>query len=254
MSTESDGTGGLRIDILTLFPAMVRAVLGESIVGRAGTSGVAELHAHDIREHTDNRHRKVDDRPFGGGPGMVMMCQPLWDCVRHVEGLDPRPTRRILTSPQGRPLDQSLVEELAAEPRLLIIAGHYEGIDERVVDRLAPEEISVGDYVLSGGELPALVLTDAVVRLLPGALGHQDSAAEDSFSERNLTDARGTPLASGRLLDCPHFTRPRVWEDQSVPDVLLSGDHAAVDRWRAEQMIERTRARRPELLEDNDGA
>ncbi len=241
---------GLRIDILTLFPAMVETVLATSIPGRAAASGVAEYHVHDVREHADNPHRKVDDRPFGGGPGMVMSCQPLWDCVRAAEAADERPARRILMTPQGTPFRQDTAEALSRERRLLIVAGHYEGIDERVIEALAPEELSVGDYVLSGGELPALVLVDAVVRLLPGALGHEDSAAEDSFARRVLTDERGRPAAEHRLLEGPHYTRPRVWNDRAVPEVLLSGDHERVARWRQERMLERTRARRPDLLED----
>jgi tRNA (guanine37-N1)-methyltransferase len=240
---------GLRIDILTLFPAMVEAVLATSIPGRAAAAGRVDYRVHDIREHADNKHRKVDDRPFGGGPGMVMSCQPLWDCVQAVEADDPRPARRLLMTPQGVPFRQDLAERLAGEDRLLVIAGHYEGIDERVVEALAPEEVSIGDYVLSGGELPALVLVDAVVRLLPGVLGHGDSAAEDSFARRILSDDRGRPVAEQRLLDCPHYTRPRVWNDRAVPEVLLGGDHEAVARWRQQQMLERTRTRRPDLLE-----
>jgi len=246
----------LRFDILTLFPDSFHGVLNASIPKRAAEFGAAEYHLHDVRPFAENKHRKVDDRPFGGGPGMVMLCQPLFDCTLAVEGMDPRPATRILLTPQGEPLTQSRIERLATEPRLLLIAGHYEGIDERVIDELAPLEISVGDYVLSGGELPAMILIDAIVRLLPGVLGHDDSAEEDSFAPRPASEFAGElPGASEvdrvRLLDCPHYTRPRVWNDRAVPDVLLSGDHEAIDRWRREQMIERTRARRPDLLEDN---
>lgn len=233
-----------RIDILTLFPDLFEPVLSESITGRARKAGLVEWHTHDIRRFAANKHSKVDDRPFGGGPGMVMMCQPLWDCVKSVEAEDPRPPRRILMTPQGTPLTQPLVESLAAEPRLLLIAGHYEGIDERVIEKLAPLELSVGDYVLSGGEIPAMLLVDAVVRLLPGALGHEDSAAEDSFS-RSLT-----PAGVKRLLDCPHYTRPREWEGVEVPEILVSGDHEKVARWRLEKKLARTQARRPDLLAD----
>lgn len=232
----------LRIDILTLFPDMFEPVLGASITGRARDAGLVEWFVTDIRRHASNKHHKVDDRPFGGGPGMVMTCQPLWDAVQSVEALDDRPAHRILFSPQGERLTQPLVEELAGLPRLLLIAGHYEGIDERVVSRLAPRELSVGDYVLSGGEIPAMLLADAVVRLVPGALGHEGSAKEDSFAPRG---PQGRPL-----LDCPHYTRPRVWEGMEVPEVLVSGDHQKVADWRMEQMIERTRARRPDLLEE----
>ncbi len=234
----------MRFDILSLFPEMFPGVLDASILGRAFQGGFASYHLHNIRDFADNKHAKVDDRPFGGGPGMVMMCQPLHDCVLAVEKMDETPATRILLTPQGEVLKQERIEELATRPRLLIIAGHYEGVDERVIDELAPLEISVGDFVLSGGELPAMILIDAVVRLLPGALGHEDSAAEDSFSERDS--------AGRRLLDCPHYTRPQVWKDRAVPEVLLSGDHGAVEQWRMKQMIERTSQRRPDLLNDRD--
>lgn len=234
----------LRIDILTTFPEMFgaaeAAALNVSIPGRARSAGLVEWHATDIRGFAANKHQKTDDRPFGGGPGMVMMCQPLWDAVQAVEAADPRPATRILLTPQGRPLSQPMVEDLARKPRLLLIAGHYEGLDERVIEALAPLEVSLGDYVLSGGELAAMVLMDAVIRLLPGALGHDASAAEDSFS---ASGGRGP-----RLLDCPHYTKPREWMGRSVPDILLSGDHGAIAKWRQEQREARTRARRPDLL------
>jgi tRNA (guanine37-N1)-methyltransferase len=230
----------LRIDVLTLFPEMFAQVLGASILKRAAQGGKVGYHLTDIRQHTTSKHGKVDDRPYGGGPGMVMSCQPLWDAVKAVEAQDAAPAKRILMTPQGRTLTQPLAEELAGEPRLLIIAGHYEGIDQRVIEALEPMEISIGDYVLSGGELPAMVLIDAVVRLIPGVLGHEESALHDSFSP-----------GAARLLDHPHYTRPPVWSDAPVPPVLVSGDHAAVDRWREEQRIERTRARRPDLLKDS---
>lgn len=230
----------MRIDVLTLFPDMFTGVLDSSIQARAADSGRVTCHVHDIRDWADNKHEKVDDRPFGGGPGMVMMCQPLWDAVQDVEARDATPPRRILLTPQGRRLDQAMAEELATEERLLLIAGHYEGIDERVVDELAPLEISIGDFVLTGGELPAMVLIDAVTRLQEGVLGHEDSAREDSFGIRDEEH--------GRMLDSPHYTRPRTWRDRTVPEVLLSGDHQAVTEWRFEQMKERTRTRRPDLL------
>ena len=230
----------MRIDVLTLFPEMFPGVLGASILGRAAAGGHVSYHLHDIRDFADNKHRKVDDRPFGGGPGMVMMCQPLVDAVAAAEAADARPARRILLTPQGRRLDQPLVEQLAGMDRLLLIAGHYEGVDERAIEQLEPLEVSLGDYVLSGGELPAMVLIDAVVRLIPGVLGHEDSALEDSFA------ARGPEKQ--RLLDCPHYTRPRVWNGREVPEVLLSGDHQAVEQWREQKMLERTRSRRPDLL------
>jgi tRNA (guanine37-N1)-methyltransferase len=236
----------MRIDVLTLFPDMVEAVLATSIPGRAAEADLVSYHVTNIRDFATDKHRKVDDRPFGGGPGMVMMCQPLHDAVMAVEAADPRPATRILLTPQGEPLRQARVEALAGHPRLLLIAGHYEGIDERVIELLQPLEISLGDFVMSGGELAALALTDAVVRLLDGVLGHADSAAEDSFSSRGPSGRR--------LLDCPHFTRPRVWQGRSVPDVLVGGNHQAVADWRMAQMLERTRERRPELLDDSGSA
>ncbi|MGH7132800.1 MAG: tRNA (guanosine(37)-N1)-methyltransferase TrmD [Phycisphaerales bacterium] len=235
----------LRIDILTTFPEMfgtdANCALNHSIPARARAAGLVEWHAANIRDFAENKHDKTDDRPFGGGPGMVMLCQPLHDAVMAVEARDPRPARRILLSPQGVPLRQPLVEELARLPRLLLIAGHYEGIDERVVQKLEPLEVSVGDYVLSGGELGAMVLMDAVIRLLPGALGDEQSAPEDSFMPVGPADPR-------RLLDCPHYTRPREWMGMAVPDVLLSGNHAEIARWRLQQRLDRTKARRPDLL------
>ena len=235
----------MRIDVLTLFPGMFPGVLDSSIQARAADGDRVSCYVHDIRDWADNKHDKVDDRPFGGGPGMVLMCQPLWDAVHAVEQQDTRPARRIFFTPQGRPLDQELVEELAEEERLLLIAGHYEGVDERVVDALQPLEISIGDYVLTGGELPAMVVIDAVTRLQDGVLGHEDSAAEDSFTARDEDEYR--------LLDSPHYTRPRTWRDRSVPEVLLIGDHQAVADWRLDQMKQRTRTRRPDLLERREG-
>jgi len=234
----------MRIDVLTLFPEMLKATLATSIVNRAQDGGYVEIHVHDIRNWADNKHRKVDDRPFGGGPGMVMMCQPLHDAVQEVERQSNSSPVRIHFTPQGEVLKQERVEQLATEKHLLLIAGHYEGIDERVIETLDPLELSIGDYVLSGGEIPALLLVDAVVRLLPGVLGHSDSANQDSFSVR---DNKGN-----RLLDCPHYTRPRVWNEMETPEVLLSGDHSAVDRWREEQMKQRTKVRRPDLLDNEE--
>ncbi len=236
----------LRFDILTTFPEMFATeppgALALSIPDRARRAGLVEWHATNIRDYTTDKHQKTDDRPFGGGPGMVMSCQPVWDAVHAVEQMDPRPAARVLLTPQGVPLTQPLVEELATKPRLLLIAGHYEGIDERVIRRLDPIEISIGDFVLSGGELAAIVLMDAIIRLLPGALGDGDSAGQDSFS----------PIGpeGRRLLDCPHYTRPRVWEGEEVPEILLSGDHGRIAAWRLEQSLQRTRERRPDLLAD----
>jgi len=230
----------MRIDVLTLFPDMFPPIVGASIVGRAAQSGIATYHVHDIRDWAINKHSKVDDRPFGGGPGMVMMCQPVFDAVLAVEAMDRRPATRLVMTPQGEPLRQRRVEWLAKQERLLLIAGHYEGFDERVIEELKPLELSVGDYVLSGGELPAMLVIDAVVRLLPGALGHEESAAEDSFSAASSQDGQ-------IVLDCPHYTRPREWRGRPVPEVLLSGDHAAIAAWRRREQSDRTRKRRPDL-------
>lgn len=239
----------MRIDVLTLFPQMFEPVLGSSILKRAAdpdletldptaTAPLVSYHLTDIRDFAGNKHQKVDRPSYGGGPGMVMQCQPIWDAVQTVEAADPTPATRILMTPQGRKLDQPLAEELAQNQRLLIIAGRYEGIDERVIEALDPiRQISIGDYVLSGGELPAMVLIDAVVRLIPGVLGHDESANQDSFSAGNE-----------RLLDYPHYTRPPQWQGMDVPDVLLSGDHAAIEAWRREQSRTRTAQRRPDLL------
>lgn len=241
----------LRFDILTTFPELFSqdapGALGLSIPSRARKAGLVEWHATNIRDFTADKHQKTDDRPFGGGPGMVMMCQPVWDAVMAVEARDPRPATRILLTPQGVPLRQPLVEDLARRERILLIAGHYEGIDERVIQKLAPLEISLGDYVLSGGELAAMVLMDAIIRLLPGALGDQESAGHDSFSEADVKLSKKQAV-SERLLDCPHFTKPREWEGMGVPEVLLSGDHAKIAAWRLAQRVERTRERRPDLL------
>ena len=232
----------MRIDVLTIFPDLFTGFLTTSIPANAIESGAMSCHVHDIRVYAANRHRKVDDRPFGGGPGMVMMCQPIFDAVQAIELLDSVAPVRVMLSPQGERLTQPRVEWLAQQPHVLLLCGHYEGIDERVVEELAPLELSLGDYVLSGGELGAMVLIDAVARLQPGVLGHEDSAAEDSFSVRA---ANGAPL-----LDCPHYTRPREWNGRAVPDVLLNGDHQAISRWRDAQRMERTRTRRPDLLLD----
>lgn len=259
----------MRFDVLTTFPEMFSTeapgALASSIPSRARSAGLCEWHAHNVRDYTKDKHQRTDDRPFGGGPGMVMTCQPLWDAVHAVEALVPTPATRIYLTPQGRPLSQPVVHELATKPRLVMICGHYEGIDERVIEKLDPVEISLGDYVLSGGELAAMVLIDACVRLIPGVLGDAESAQQDSFSpiptqdpnnnpipERTLTNwkrALGIPESfTGPLLDAPHYTRPRDWDGMQAPEALFSGDHAAVARWRLEQMVARTRTRRPDLL------
>ncbi len=223
----------LRIDILTLFPEMFSPVLGTSIPKRAAEKGLVEYHLTNIRDFATDAHRSVDDKPFGGGPGMVMMCQTLFDAVENVQKQDPRPAKRILLTPQGRLFDQRMADELAKHDRLLLIAGHYEGFDERIIEGLSPTQLSIGDYVLSGGELAAMVVVDAVVRLLPGALGAEDGAADETFADG--------------LLEFPQYTRPREYRGMVVPDVLLSGNHKLIAQWRLEQRKIRTQSRRPDL-------
>ena len=239
----------MRIDILTLFPEMFDAVLGTSIPKRAAEKGLVRYHLTNIRDFALDAHKSVDDKPFGGGPGMVLMCQTIFDAVESVEKQDVTTNPpgggsvRILLTPQGRRFDQSVAEELARKDRLLLIAGHYEGFDERIRTGLKPMELSIGDYVLSGGELAAMVVVDAVVRLLPGVLGAEDGTIEESFADG--------------LLEYPQFTRPREFREMAVPDVLLSGNHSAIAKWRLEQRKQRTRERRADLwqkyLEKNAG-
>jgi len=223
----------MRIDVLTLFPDMFGPFLGTSIPKRAADKGLVEYRLTNIRDFATDAHKSVDDKPFGGGPGMVMMPQVVTEAVRTVESQDPRPATRILLTPQGQVLTQSLARELSTRPRLLMIAGRYEGFDERIIDSLEPLELSIGDYVLSGGELGAMVVIDSVVRLLPGALGAETGATDESFADG--------------LLEFPQYTRPREWEGRSVPDVLLSGDHKIIAKWRLDQRKLRTEARRHDM-------
>jgi tRNA (guanine37-N1)-methyltransferase len=226
----------MRIDLLTLFPEVFERFCESSIVGRAQSGGAVRIYLTNIRDFAGGVHRSVDDKPFGGGPGMVMMCGPVFDAVERVDARCEVPAKRLLLTPQGRPLKQDMVGRLAREPRLLLLCGHYEGFDERIRTGLQAEQVSIGDYVLSGGETAAMVLIDAVVRLLPGVLGDESSADHDSFS-------------SG-LLEYPQYTRPREFRGMNVPDVLLSGNHARIAAWRHAQALERTRQRRPDLLND----
>jgi tRNA (guanine37-N1)-methyltransferase len=223
----------MRVDVLTIFPGIFEGPLRESLLGKAIAGGVLDVRVHDIRDHTTDRHRQVDDYSFGGGPGMVMKPEPVFAAV---ESLGEGPKRCVLLSPAGRRLDQALVRELAAEPWLVLICGRYEGVDERVVDGLPAEEISIGDYVLSGGEIPALVVLEAVARLQSGVVGTEESLARESFEEA--------------LLDHPHYTRPREFRGMQVPDILLSGDHARIERWRRDAAVEKTERNRPDLLEE----
>lgn len=225
----------MRFDVVSLFPPMFQALTDYGITGRALQQGIVELGLWNPRDYTHDRHRTVDDRPYGGGPGMLMKVQPLRDAIHAARAAHPGRSHVVYLSPQGRALDQAGVRELARHEHLVLIAGRYEGVDERLIETEVDEEWSIGDYVLSGGELAAMVVIDAVTRLLPGALGHEDSAAQDSFSDG--------------VLDCPHYTRPECFEGMPVPEVLLSGDHAAIARWRRKQAIGRTWLRRPELLD-----
>ena len=232
----------VRFDIITIFPGMFSSVVDESILGRAVKSGLVELQRFDLRDFTEDRHRSVDDRPYGGGPGMVFKPEPVFDAVESVLGevgsAADAGVRKIILTPQGRRLDQSLLRELSGESRIVLLCGHYEGFDERIIEGLGFEEVSIGDYVLSGGELPAMVLIDGVVRLLPGALGHPESAEEESFENG--------------ILEYPQYTRPPEYRGMKVPEVLLSGNHAEIEQWRRQQALERTRDRRGDLLENRE--
>ncbi len=225
----------MRIDILTLFPDMCRAVMGESIVGRAWEKGLIDVACHNIRDYTENKQRQVDDAPFGGGMGMVMQAQPIYDCFMTVKDMHPAKPHVIYLSPQGKPLTQQKAVELSKLPRLVLLCGHYEGVDERVLEELAVEEISIGDYVLTGGELPALVLADCVCRMVPGVL-----SAEECFTEESHFSG---------MLEYPQYSRPREWRGREVPEVLLSGHHKNIEQWRREQSLLRTRNKRPDMLE-----
>lgn len=223
------------IGVISLFPEMFRAITDFGVTGRAIKSGLLSVQCWNPRDFTYDRHRTVDDRPYGGGPGMLMMVQPLQEAIIAAKTAAGEGTKVIYLSPQGRKLDQTGVCELATNQKMILVCGRYEGIDERVIESVIDEEWSIGDYVLSGGELPAMALIDAVARFIPGVLGHRASAEEDSFVDG--------------LLDCPHYTRPEVLEGMEVPPVLLSGNHAEIRRWRLKQSLGRTWLRRSELLE-----
>ena len=220
--------------VVSLFPDMFAPFTQQGVIGRAVKSGTVMVDTFNPRDFTHDRHRTVDDRPYGGGPGMLMMVKPLTDAIQAAKKVGGENSKVIYLSPQGKPLDQAGAQRLANIDRTILICGRYEGIDERVIESHVDEEVSIGDYVLSGGELPAMVLMDAVARLVPGVLGHKASAVEDSFTDG--------------LLDCPHYTRPEILDGQKVPDVLLSGDHEKIRQWRLMQSLGRTWQRRPELL------
>jgi len=236
----------VKIDILTLFPDICRAPLGESIMKRAQQNGIIDLRIHNLRDWTTDKHHIVDDAPFGGGQGMVMKPEPIFAAVEELRGakektpnvqqpkLENAKSRVIVMSPAGRPLDQKMAMQLSQESRLIIVCGHYEGVDHRVIEHLVDLEISIGDYVLTNGAIAAVVLVDAIVRLLPGALGHEQSAVDDSFNHG--------------LLEAPQYTRPAEFRGWKVPQVLLSGNHAEIAKWREEQALKRTGENRPDLL------
>jgi tRNA (guanine37-N1)-methyltransferase len=225
----------MRIDCLTLFPEMFESVLGHSILKRAQEKGLLEVVLTNIRDFAEGNYRKVDDKPYGGGPGMVMMPAPVFKSVEHAESLCPEEPKIILLTPQGQLFDQAKARQLSQEKRLLLICGRYEGFDERIRTGLDAEEISVGDYVLSGGELPSMIIIDAVTRLINGVLGEEDSAKDDSFSDG--------------LLEYPQYTRPEDYRGMKVPDILLSGDHAKIAEWRKKKSAERTKNRRPDITQ-----
>ncbi len=229
----------MRIDILTLFPELCESVLSASIIGRARAAGYVTIACHNIRDYTLDKHCRVDDAPYGGGMGMVMQAQPIYDCFAAVPRVQPdKKPHLIYLSPQGQTLTQEKVKELASYDQLALLCGHYEGVDERVLEELVDEEISIGDYVLTGGELPACTLTDAVCRMLPGVLPNEDAYEIESHY--------------GHLLEYPQYTRPAVWNGRAVPDILLSGDHAKVARYQLKEALRRTLQRRPDLLASAD--
>jgi len=243
---EKDSSPKMIIEIVSLFPEGIRTILNESILARAQRFGVVDIDFIQLRDFTEDKHNTVDDKPYGGGPGMVLKADPIAKAFESIEKKRPEPKPFvILTSPQGRTLDQDLVEELSQHDRLTILCGHYKGVDQRAIDRFVDMEVSIGDYIVTGGELPAAVIVDSVVRLLPGVLGDIESARGDSFS-------------SG-LLDFPHYTQPAEWRGEKVPDVLASGHHANIAKWQLEQAIDRTKTLRPDLYKrwlekkDNEG-
>lgn len=227
----------MRFDVLTLFPEIFSGYVTQSILNKAIERELVGIHVHNMRDWASGPHNKIDDRPFGGGPGMILMAEPVVNCVREIEQQVTAPATTILLTPTGRKLDQRLVEELALKPRMVLLCGRYEGFDQRVSDILDPLEVSIGDYILNGGEVAAMVLIDALVRMVPGVLGDEESSWDDSFSRGN------------RLLEYPQYTRPREFEGHGVPEVLLSGDHEAIAAWRKQKSLEKTANRRSDLLD-----
>ena len=227
----------MRFDVLTLFPGMFPGYLGQSILNKSIERGLVEIHVHNMRDWAKGRHHKIDDTPYGGGAGMVLMVEPVVNCVRDVQKMADEPGQVILMTPQGQTLKQPMVEELATTKRMIVLCGRYEGFDQRVIDILQPLEISIGDYILNGGEVAAMVLVDSLVRMVPGVLGDELSNWDDSFSRGN------------RLLEYPQYTKPREFEGLEVPEVLLSGNHPEIERWRKAKSLENTKEKRSDLLE-----
>ncbi len=225
----------MRFDVITIFPNVIEPMVNESILKRAQDKKLVKIQAHDLRDYTEDKHRKVDDRPFGGGPGMVMCCQPIFDAVKKIRGR--RKAHVVMTCPRGKTLTQKRAKRLTKHKNIIIICGHYEGIDERIYDELVDESVSIGDYVLTGGEIPALVIMDAVTRLIPGVLGKEESLDSESFDQNRL--------------DFPQYTRPADFRGKKVPDVLLSGHHKEVEQWRKAQALALTKKHRPDLLKDS---
>ena len=226
----------MRFFVLTIFPEMIERAMSESIIGRAKENNILDIEAVNIRDYTLDKHGKTDDYPYGGGAGMVMTAQPIYDAHKSITERVGHPIRTIYTTPQGRTFDQAMAREFAREEELIILCGHYEGVDERVLEEVVTDNVSIGDYVLTGGELPAMVMMDAISRMVPGVLTNELSGEDESFS--------------GGLLEYPQYTRPQVWNGREVPDILLSGHHAKVDKWRRQQSILRTYLNRPELISE----
>ncbi len=226
----------MRFDVLTLFPELFTSYLGQSLLNKAIEKGLVDVRLWDFRQWTTDKHQSVDDTPYGGGPGMLIRCEPVFECVEHVQREGNQPGRLVMLTPQGRRLDQPLVEELAGEQRLLLLCGRYEGFDERIRLGLKPLEVSAGDFICNGGEVPAMLVIDAVIRLVPGVLGDETSHKYESFSQAGL-------------LEYPQYTRPREYRGMAVPDVLLSGDHGKIAQWRRDQSLRRTREARGDLLD-----
>ena len=232
----------MRLDVLTLFPDMFPGYLGQSILNKAIERGLVEIRVHNMRDWATGKHKKIDDEPYGGGPGMVLMVDPVVNCVRDVQKMAADPGQVIMLTPQGRRLNQPFVEELAVKPRMIVLCGRYEGFDQRVFDILNPIELSIGDYILNGGEVASMVLIDSLVRMVPGVLGDELSNWDDSFSRGN------------RLLEHPQYTRPRDFEGHEVPEVLLSGNHPAIAAWRKQKSLENTKLKRSDLLDSGSAA